>query len=412
MGALLRAERLAGRTTTELFAAGCAAMHLASVSGDGPLSARPGEPALHAWFVLVSETGLQAWYSGLRGSPMTAFFRRAALAARTREQFQTSTENLTYVLPAFHPDEATFSIASCFPSEPGLTKVCIFGCGGPGSTALERAVYEWPVVLWARWFQNAGCDVVKEQDKDSASVWVSGGWLDVATIPAGKTVIYVNTEQPLFIVHRDARLGAGVRRADWVWCMDTADATAVVHVFGVPVSRVRILPVTFGTFYEPSSASAGGMFDPFDVLQYGNESPRRQEIVHQLASGGTNIFSTSSLWESARRDTALAAAKVLVVPANYAAPSAVGLHRIAQALRFTDLDLVVEDVAPGSVLTRFLADLLGPILRLVPYDELTTATREALASKTTHSGPRKRVADFARALWTWDGQTSWLRLLG
>lgn len=283
--------------------------------------------------------------------------------------------------------------------------------------AVINDYFDQPKELLEKWLQNAGHTVIREMSECTFQICIKQ-CEPIANVP----LIVVSTEQPLghYFQEYFATSKSLYQSAQWIWCMDNVDYNYVQTWFEIPSEKLRIVPLMFGTFYDPGYAlcdiSTLGLAPDIDVLQFGWKHERRMNIMEELAvrKPEAMIVFTDTLFDVNEQRQMLSRTKLVVVPHGFEQPVTFGLHRLAFLLHFPHLIIVIEDAAPSMYMRQTLKWFDRFII--VPYDRIVDACVLALQSHKPNDMNASMYTDdkvdrFATRLLNWKGDVPWLNFL-
>lgn len=276
-------------------------------------------------------------------------------------------------------------------------------------------IFDADVLLLQKWLTNRGriiCD-----DFVGAAVRVIVGVTVASQIPL------LQSNVPYIVVHSEQTQHPIMGRADWiaylqqahaVWCMDLPDYLLLHRAFGIPESKLCIVPTLLGAYFYPPANDTRVTIPPAAVLQFGAACDRRvtvsadAETRLQAINPDVHSVLLCGVFPGPDLERAIAAARVVMVANCYPEPCVYTVHRLAYVLRHIgEHGCIVVETCPASKYCGLLIDALVTIgvVRIAPYGSLASAAVEA--ATTPRSFDRAPLEALMQRVQAWDGKTPW-----
>ena len=277
----------------------------------------------------------------------------------------------------------------------------------------------WPNAdLVRRWLRNAGhvlLTTAKDCDCDVQIVFLpkNAHVLDPAKTPT----VLVSTEQPAS--PRWSEAGTPFLHAiQTFWCMDVVDAKFLQETYGIPSTRLCIVPVMAGTYIATLPARRNLM--SIDVLQFGELNARRAQLMDEITAllPEKKVVVTENSWADVLTGL-LSTTRLVVIPHFWEEPVVFPVHRIMNVMQHPGVQVVVED-SIDSVYMRLLLQQFGNRVAFVKYEDMASAVQKRLSLQALNTDTMVEMLNFVgdtdipaciEKLFAWHGDSSWLDML-
>ena len=227
-----------------------------------------------------------------------------------------------------------------------------------------------------------------------------------AAVVEAKPVVLVSTEQPTWGKHDRALLHA----VHSIWCMDVVDLQFLHESCDVPLHKLHIVPVMFGTYVGQKARTGNGCSKTVHALQFGWPHDRRKAVMQQLEDELPGKTIVNGTMFGTELEDKLATTHVVVAIHLYPEPRVFGIHRMMQVLQYPDVRIVAEE-SVHSVYTRLLLQPFGDRVVFANYEDLVSVTKQVIQEAESKSTTFRPEPAYVTRLYGWDGQTSWVDLI-